>query len=432
MQLTLLKGGQLVVEGQLLTADLAIVNERILGYGADLAPPPEFNQFDTVDVSGLTILPGLVDVHVHLREPGAEHKEDFLSGTRAALAGCVTTVFGMPNTTPTITTRTSLDQAIVLADEKAVCDFGLYVGGTQDNADEAASLSDAVGLKLYIGSSTGDLLVDQFEAQIAHFMATPLDRIIAVHAEDEAAVRHYAKQGQRRPPICAKLSTAYLLTLAEQTGRHLHICHVTTRDELTLIRQAKERGVRVTCEVSPHHLWLNTQDEQRLGPYGRCNPPLRDEPDRTGLWEHLDGVDLIATDHAPHTRAEKESGTPPAGIPGLETMLPLLLTAVTEGRMSLADVVSFTATRPAHLFNLPDKGSIRPNKHADLTLVDLNETWTLSDDGLETRCGWTPFAGMDVTGRVKQVWLRGQCVYREGSVVAEPGYGQRVQQGQAG
>lgn len=422
----ILHGGQVITADGVEWSDVAILGERIEAVGPDLAATIPYA--DVIDVSGMAIFPGLIDVHVHLREPGGEHKEDFTSGTGAALAGGVTTVFGMPNTNPPLIDATSLADAHRRAAAKVVCDYGLFIGGTPTNAQDAAQAGDAVGLKLYVGSSTGDLLVDQFPAQIVHFETFPKHRIIAVHAEDEAAVRYYAALGQRRPSICAALATAHVLALAEQVKRRVHICHVSTGYELDLIRAARARGLDVTCELTPQHLFLSTTDELHLGALGQVNPPLRDPAEVDRLWQKLDVVDLIATDHAPHTLEEKRGQTPPSGMPGLETMLPLLLTAASQGRISLPDIARWTAERPAEVFGLVDKGHIKAGYHADLTLVDLTARWSISDEAQLTRCGWTPFAGREVTGRVKQVYLRGNTVFQNGKVFAEPGSGRRVEQ----
>ncbi len=415
----------MVTPGGVRQLDILIEGERIAAVGPHLAT--DTSSAIQVDIGGLTVLPGLIDVHVHLREPGGEHKEDFYTGTCAALAGGVTTVCAMPNTTPPITTRAAFNDALTRAAARAVCDYGLYVGATPDNASEAAALSrQAVGLKMYIGSSTGTLLVDQFAAQIAHFEQYPRDRIIAVHAEDEAAVQHYAARGQHRPPICAALATAHVLALAQHTGRRLHICHVSTGYELDLIADARRRGLDVTCEVTPHHLFMTTDDQQRLGPLSKVNPPVRDAEEVMALWARREVIDLVATDHAPHTLGEKHSSSPPSGMPGLETALPLLLTAFHEGRLSLPDIARWTSVRPAQVFGFRRKGRIAVGCDGDLTLVDLGAEWTLGQAGLYTRCGWTPFAGRTVRGRVERVYLRGQQVFSEGCVLAEPGFGQGV------
>lgn len=420
----LLRGGAVVTPQGVERLDILIDAELIAAVGPHLS---DASGVEVRDISGLMVLPGLIDAHTHLREPGSEHKEDFTTGTRAALAGGVTTVFAMPNTSPPITDRDTFEDAAARAAGKAVCDYGLYIGATPDNAEEAAALSgQAAALKMYVGSSTGSLLVDRFPAQIAHFKQYPKDHIIAVHAEDEAAVQYYAARGQHRPSICAALSTAYVLALAEQTGRRVHVCHVSTPHELMLIRDARARGLRVTCEVTPHHLFLTTEDWARLGAQGKVNPPLRTPQEVEGVWALREIIDMVATDHAPHTLEEKQGALPPSGLPGLETMLPLLLTAAHEGRLALPDVARWTAQRPAEVFGIERKGRIAAGYDANLTLVDLNAEWTISNEGLHTRCGWTPFAGRAVRGRVMQVYLRGRLAFADGRVLAKPGSGRAV------
>jgi dihydroorotase (multifunctional complex type) len=403
-------------------ASILVEGERIAAVGQ--LPVPSDAQL--VDAAGLLALPGLVDVHVHLREPGGEHKEDFTTGTSAALAGGVTTVLAMPNTNPPLVDQASMAHALALASQKAVCDYGLFAGATPDNGAEVAALENAVGLKAYAGSSTGTLLVDSFPAQYAHFSTYPHDRVLAVHAEDEEAVRWFAAHGQRRPPICAALGVTRAIALAEHLGRRLHICHVSTAHEVALIKAAKARGVRVTCEATPHHLFLTSENE--ANPLYRMNPPLRADEDVKALWQNLDVFDAIATDHAPHTLEEKAGAEPPAGVPGLETMLPLLLTAARQNRLTLADVVRLTAADPARIFGLAGKGQLAPGYDADIVLIDPDAEWTVSNDGLFTKCAWTPFAGWRVRGRVQRVFLRGQLAYEHGRVLARPSAGRRVVQ----
>jgi len=406
--------------------NILIADERIVALGPDVKPSADT---ELVNASGLLVLPGLVDVHVHLREPGAEHKEDLTSGTRAALAGGVTTVLAMPNTSPPITDAASLAHVVALAEKKAVCDFGFFIGATPSNAAEAATLTGAVGLKIYMGSSTGSLLVDDFGGQFSHFKTYPAQRPIVVHAEDEAAVRWFARQGQRRPALCAALETARALVFAEHLGRHVHICHLSTAQELDLVHAARARGVRATCEVAPHHLFLTNKAEWRLGSRAKMNPPLRSPADRAALWEHLAWIDAIASDHAPHTLEEKHSGIAdaPAGVPGLETTLPLLLTAVSEGRLKLADLVRLTSYGPAMIFGLARKGRIAPGYDADLVLVDPDVRWTINEEKLHTKCRWSPYAGSRVKGKVERVYMRGRLAYADGEVLVEPGYGRAVE-----
>jgi dihydroorotase len=418
---TLIRNSAIITPESVERADVLIEDRTIAAIGPSLSAPSGAR---VVDAGGLLVFPGLIDPHVHLREPGGEHKEDFNSGTRAALAGGFTTVLAMPNTQPSITDRDTLTRALRLAASKAVCDFGLFAGATAANAEEVAGLETAVGLKLYMGSSTGSLLVADLAGQAAHFERYP--GVIAAHAEDEEAIAYFAARGQRRPPLCAALAVARALALAEHFQRRLHVCHVSTAHELALIREAKARGVPVTCEATPHHLFLTTDDEARLGPLGRMNPPLRSREDVEALWVNLDIVDCLATDHAPHTLEEKRSPAPPSGVPGLETALPLLLTAAHAGKIALSAIARLMAEGPAAVFDLARKGRIAPGYDADLTIVDANAEWTIGEQPLFTRCGWSPFEGRKVKGRVEQVFLRGQEVYAHEEILAEPGYGQAV------
>ncbi|HEY4691765.1 MAG TPA: dihydroorotase family protein, partial [Anaerolineae bacterium] len=262
----------------------------------------------------------------------------------------------------------------------------------------------------------------------AHFKAYPADRVIALHAEDEGAVQYFAKLGKRRPPLCAELAVERALAMAADLKRRIHICHLSTARELELVTDAKKRGVQVTCEVSPHHLFLSTDIERHLGPLGQMNPPLRPEQDTQALWKNLASIDLIATDHAPHTLDEKRGPTPPSGVPGLETMLPLLLTAVHEKQMMYVDLVRLTSAGPARVFDLAEKGRLEPGAHADLVIVDPNVQWKIEAAKMRTRCGWTPFEGWQVRGKIEKVFLRGQVAFDGENITVEPGYGQRVKQ----
>ena len=345
-------------------------------------------------------LPGLVDAHVHLREPGGEHKEDILSGSAAALAGGVTMILDMPNTSPPIVDAAALDRKRNSVAQHALCDVGCYIGATETNAPEAASLADQVpGLKIYLDQTYGPLRMRSLAALLAHFCTWPADRPIAVHAEG--------------------LSAAVAIGLAQSFGRRLHLCHVSRADEIALIRAAKEAGAALTCEVTPHHLFLTEADAQRLGPYGSMRPPLAAAADVAALWTNLKVVDCIATDHAPHTRDEKEGESAPPGVPGLETMLPLLLTAVSEGRLTLERLVELTHHAPRRIFGLPAQS----DTHVQ---VEPNARFVLGTEKLHTKCGWTPFEGMSVQGKVRQVVLRGQTVYEDGTITAKPGYGRAI------
>lgn len=344
-------------------------------------------------------LPGLIDPHVHLRDPGATHKEDWASGTAAALAGGFTYVLDMPNNTPPITTAEAL-MGKEDAAARARCDYGLHFGAGADNAAEAAALARrCAGLKLYLDATFGPLCLEGLDPLMAHFAAWPQDRPILAHAEGR--------------------TVAAVLFMAELFDRSVHICHVSRRDEIELIARAKARGVRVTCEVCPHHLFL-TLDGCGLAPgYIEVRPRLATQADVDALWAHLPIIDCFATDHAPHTRPEKESASPPPGFPGLETALALWLTAAHAGRLALEDIVQRMHANPARIFKLP----AQPDTWID---VDLDCEWTDRASQMHSRCAWTPFEGTPLRGKVTAVTLRGQVALDGDAVLAAPGTGRNA------
>jgi carbamoyl-phosphate synthase/aspartate carbamoyltransferase/dihydroorotase len=344
------------------------------------------------------ILPGLIDPHVHLRDPGQTHKEDFYSGTAAALAGGYTTVLDMPNNAQPITSLERLQAKQTSAKKQIVCNVGFHFGTLGDNYDQFAKVVDQVtGLKVYMNVTTGNFIIDK-DKLIQIYQAWPGRKPILLHAEDD-------------------VSELVLKTL-KAVPTPTHICHVSSQAELSFVIKAKEQGLPITCGVTPHHLFLTTNDEATLGAYGRMKPSLKSQRDQDFLWQHLDAVDVIESDHAPHTKAEKDGPTPPFGVPGLETTLPLMLTAQQEGRLSLADLKAKLSTNSARIFGLkPHAG--------DQVTVDLQE-YQLSNDGLQTKAGWTPFAGRRVVGKVQQVKLAGKTVYQDGKVLAQPGSGHLI------
>ena len=346
------------------------------------------------------VLPGLVDVHTHLRVPGGEHKEDFATGTAAALAGGITTVLAMPNTSPPLTTPTALKQAYDQATADSRCDLGLFAGASPEDVAYLPALGEqAVALKIYLNDTFGKLRVEDLATLRACFAQWPRHKLIAMHAE--------------------KQSVAVGIGLAATYGRSVHFCHISRRQEIELIATAKAAGLPITCEVTPHHLFLDERDAARLGPLGDMRPILGTPDDVAALWAHInDTIDCIATDHAPHTLAEKRSGTPPPGVAGLETSLPLMLNGVVNGRITSDRLIELMATNPRRIFNLPQQSD---------TQVEVEMTpYTINNQNLYTKCGWTPFAGMKAAGQVTRVTLRGQVVYEDGQVVAQPGSGQII------
>lgn len=349
-------------------------------------------------------LPGLIDPHVHLREPGGTHKEDWDTGTAAALAGGFTLVLAMPNTQPPVTDAATLRLSLAAAEARARCDYAQYLGAGPDNIDTAASLApQTAGLKMYLDQTYGPLRLDSMLLWSEHLKRWPRGAPLAAHAEGR--------------------TLAAVILLAALHEHPIHLCHVSTREEILIIRAAKQKGLPVTCEVTPHHLFLSTEDLPRLGAHspgrGEVRPRLASPDDRQALWENLDIVDCFATDHAPHTVAEKDGPNPPPGFPGLETALPLLLSAVHEGRLSLDDVIQRCSTNPRRIFHLPEQ----PETWVE---VDPDARYEIHAAGSFTRCAWTPFEGMPVTGCVRRVVLRGQDAFRDGKVMAERGSGRNV------
>ncbi len=358
-------------------------------------------------------LPGLIDPHVHVRDLNQSHKEDWTTATAAALAGGVTTILAMPNTQPPLVDAASLTLYEKAAKAKAVCDYGIFLGaGLHNAAAIAVEARRGIGLKLYLDATFGDLKLPGLDALVAHFDAWPKDRPIVAHAEEQ--------------------QTAAVILAAQLAGRGVHVCHVARRSEIELIRRARERGLNVSCEVCPHHLFLiegarPARQFEALargarawsGAYAEVRPRLQTQADVDALWANLDVIDCFATDHAPHTMAEKESQTPPPGFPGLETALPLWLTAAHAGLLSLDDIIARMHTGPRRIFDLPEQPET-------LVEVDLDADWAPVGARQQTRAAWTPFEGWALRGRVTEVTLRGRRVYDGENILVQPGYGHNV------
>lgn len=384
-----------------------------------------------IDCTGLDVLPGVIDTQVHFREPGLVHKEDLESGSRAAVLGGVTAVFEMPNTNPNTDSAEAIAHKLARAKDRMWCDHAFYVGATAANAEQLAELErlpGTAGVKIFMGSSTGNLLVDD-DSNLLRVLRSG-HRRVAIHAEDED--RMNARAGERvagdprshpvwRDDESAMIATRRILRLAREAGRRIHVLHVTTPAELELLGQNKDVA---SCEVTPQHLTLAGEEAYpRLGTHAQMNPPIRSGAHREGLWYWLNqGVpDVIGSDHAPHTLEEKAKPYPasPSGMPGVQTLLPLMLDHVAAGRLTLQRLIDMTSAGPQRLFGLVRKGRIAVGYDADFTIVDLKKRWTVEEPWLVSRAGWSPFTGMTLTGQPIGTIIRGQQVMWEGQLASQ-------------
>jgi len=422
----LIRGGTCVTPNGIDEADVGVIGGRIAVIGS-LANAKAVEVFEA---KGLHVLPGVIDTQVHFREPGNEHKEDLESGSRAAVLGGVTAVFEMPNTSPPTTTRLALEDKFARAEGRMHCDYAFYAGATPDNIGALGALEQipsVAGVKAFLGSSTGSLLLNREEDILAALKAGR--RRMAVHSEDEARLRErkpLAKEGDvRTHPFwrdveSARLSTERVLRLAKQAGRRLHVLHVTTEEELPLLAAARDYA---TVETTPQHLTLAAPEcYERLGTYAQMNPPIRESRHREALWRAVnDGlIDVIGSDHAPHTREEKEKTYPdtPSGMPGVQTLVTILLDHLNAGRLSLERFVDLTSAGAARIFGIAGKGRIARGYDADFTIVDVNAKRKIENSWIASKCGWTPFDGLTTTGWPVATIIRGQTIMRDGGLIA--------------
>jgi len=424
----IIKNGQLVTPFGIHSGDVVCKNGKIVALNAR-----DWYADEEINARGLHVLPGVIDSQVHFREPGLEHKETLEAGTRGAVLGGVTGVFEMPNTNPLTLDADDLNDKLQRMKDRAWCNYAFYMGGSAQNLDslrELEQLPGCAGVKVFMGSSFGSLLAD--EDELLEKILRAGKRRMAVHAEDEQRLR------ERKETVCqsgnvedhpewrdvesALKATQRILRLAEKTGRRLHLLHITSADEIALLAEHKSR---VTVEVTPHHLIMSAPDcYQRLGSLAQMNPPVRSRHHQDALWQGIrDGVvDVIGSDHAPHTLAEKSRQWPdsPSGMTGVQTLLPTMLNHLNEGRLSLLRLVDLTSAGPARIFGLEGKGRIAVGFDADLTLVDLSAKRRISNDWIASVAGWTPYDGMDVTGWPMATVIGGNCVMREDELLGAP------------
>ncbi len=414
-------------------ADLAIRDGKVAAIGRDLTSARE-----SIDATGLTLLPGIVDEHVHFREPGLTEKEDFASGTLAAAAGGVTTIFDMPNTKPPTSTVEHFREKCRLAEASARVDvglFGIILGGQESNEFELAGLIEegAIGLKLFLGETTGNNPCPDDGAIFGAFqIAARCGSVVAVHAENDPILQRLKRETRAtgrtdarahlvaRPPFIESEAIGRAVAIAAEAGNRLHVVHVSSKQGLAVVREAKRRRLPVTAEALISHLLLDDTVYERFGNLAVQNPPIREAEHVGALWEGLaDGtIDTIATDHAAHTASEQATTDvwrAAGGFIGVETLLPLLLTQVAGGRLTLSDVVRFASERPARIFGVyPRKGCLAIGSDADLTLVDLSQRYTFDQLSLHSKHPVSPFHGTRMQGRVVSTYVRGSCVFRDG------------------
>jgi dihydroorotase len=424
----LIRGGVCATSAGLVAADVGVRSGRIAEVGS-LSGAAAAEIFDA---RGLHVLPGVIDTHVHFREPGHLEKEDMETGSTAALLGGVTAVFEMPNTNPPTTTRALIEDKLARAAQRMHCDYAFYVGASSENIGALSALErlpGVAGVKAFLGSSTGSLLLDKEEA-IANALRAGRRRM-AVHSEDEARLKERAKLAMpgdpRTHPVwrdaeTARRSTERVLTLARAAGRRLHILHASTADELPLLADARDIA---TVETAVPHLTLSApQCYERLGTYAQMNPPIRDEAHRAALWQAIAQglIDIVGSDHAPHTREEKDGLYPqtPSGLPGVQTLVTIMLDHVNAGRLSLERFADLSSSGPARVFGIAAKGRIARGYDADFTIVDLEAKRRIENRLIASRCGWTPYDGMETTGWPVATILRGSIVMRDGALQGRP------------
>ncbi len=401
--------------------DVLIEDGRIVG----IDPPPTAHVDEVVDATGLHLLPGVIDDQVHFRDPGLDHKEDLHTGSCACAKGGVTTFLEMPNTRPATTTIEALEHKLARAAERSVVNYGFYIGATEENLDQLQRAERTPGIKIFVGSSTGDLLVDEQEALERIFAETTLP--ICAHCEDESTVRanaerlsggaDYRDHSRIRDHQAAVISTRRMIDLSVRHRHRFHVLHVSTADEVELLREQREF---VTAEACPHHLFFNVDDYERLGSLVQMNPSIKTADDNRALWDALrsGAIQVVATDHAPHTLDEKQRPYPhsPSGLPAVENSLALMLDAVHRGECTLDQVVHWMCDAPARVWDLVNKGRIAEGFDADLVLVDLNRRVTIRNEEQLTKCRWSPWHGTTLTGWPVRTWVGGRTVYVDGAV----------------
>ena len=421
----IIKNGSCYIEGKFQNIDLALSENKIKKIGKI-----DLNSSKVIDASGKIVLPGIIDTQVHFREPGANDAENLESGSRAAVAGGVTSVFEMPNTNPPTSTFKEFNNKLMSAKNRMFCNYAFYFGATPDNMKELASvntLEGCCGVKLFAGSSTGNLLVSQ-EKDIEKVISNS-SKIISVHSEDENILlsrKKFIKEGDVsshpvwRNEECALESTKRVVRIAQKHKKKIHILHVTTKQEIDFFSEKREG---VTFEITPQHLTLFAPNcYEKLKTFSQMNPPLRTKDHHDRLWDAVKSslVSTIGSDHAPHTKEEKNRKYPlsPSGMPGVQTLLPVMLDHVNKGKLKMEQLIKLVSENPCDLFGIKNKGYIKENYDADLTIVDMNKEVVIKDSWIESKCGWTPFNNYKVKGFPVATIVNGEIVMENNKIVS--------------
>jgi dihydroorotase len=423
----IIKNGNCFIDDNLVNTDIAIKDKKIVKIGKNLTDAEEI-----IDASGLTVLPGCIDTQTHFREPGSTDTEDLHSGSRAAIAGGITSVFEMPNTNPPTSNMKEFQRKLDLAKNRMYCNYAFYFGATADNSDDLASLEGlegCCGIKLFAGSSTGNLLVAE-ENDIEKVFKNA-SKVVAVHSEDEEILnrnKKLIKEGDvHTHPIwrsdeCAISSTRRIVRIAERYKKKAHILHVTTKQEIDFLSQHKGN---ITFEITPQHLTIYAPDcYDKLGTYAQMNPPLRDKSHYDRLWYGVKNNlnDTIGSDHAPHLKVNKEKIYPnsPSGMPGVQTLMPVMLNHVNDGKLTLSQLVKLVCENPVKIFGIQNKGFIKEQYDADFTIIDMQKTIEIKNENIESKCGWSPFDGFKFKGTPVSTIIGGKIKMQDGKILGEP------------
>mgnify|MGYP000185418051 FL=1 len=422
----IIKNGSCYINGKLEQTDIAINNGKIEKIGK-----LSLNSAKVFDASGKIVLPGIIDTQVHFREPGSTDREDLESGSRAAVLGGVTSVFEMPNTNPPTSNLVEFNKKLDLAKNRMHCNYAFYFGATPENVDQLAKLKGlegCCGVKLFAGSSTGKLLVDK-EKDIEKVISNS-DRIVSIHSEDEEILnlrKKFIKEGdvhshpEWRNAECAMSSTRRVVKIAERYNKQIHVLHVTTKEEVDFLAMHKKN---VTFEITPQHLTLYAPDcYDKLGSFAQMNPPIRKKEHFDRLWVAVKNsvVDVLGSDHAPHSKEDKNKKYPasPSGMPGVQTILPIMLDHINNEKLSLDQLVKLMCENPCKIFGIKRKGYLKEGYDADLTIIDMNKSVTIKNEMIASKCGWTPFDNYKVKGFPVATIVNGSIVMKDGKVVAE-------------